>query len=254
MHRLDTLAQGTPSQNKAIRLGHPSYVWRFGQERRVALIQKYAPLDERRILDVGCGLGMYTRKFRTFSAEVYGIDLDAEKIVRAEGEKPYISLGRAEDLPFPEGYFDVILLHEVLEHVKDDQRAVAEAYRCLKAGGRMVIFAPNRFYPFETHGIYLARRYIFGVIPLVNYLPTALRRHLCPHVRSYTGGELRRLFENLPARVIVHTQIFAGYDKLASRSPLLAAVARRVSYSLEGTPLRCFGLSHFLVVEKEGRA
>ena len=254
MHQSDTLAQGASPQDKAICLGHPSYVWRFGQERRLALIQKYAPLHERRILDVGCGLGMYTRRMRTFSAEVYGIELDAEKIARAGGEKPYISLGRAEALPFPEGYFDVILLHEVLEHVEDDQRAVAEAHRCLKAGGRMVIFAPNRLYPFETHGVYLGGRYLFGVIPLVNYLPIALRRHLCPHVRTYASGQLRRLLKNLPGRVIVHTQIFAGYDKLASRSALLARMARRVSYTLEGTPLSCFGLSHFLVVEKERRA
>ncbi len=254
MGKLDTLAQGALPQDKAICLGHPSYVWRFGQERRLALIQKYAPLEERRILDVGCGLGTYTRRMRAFSAEVYGMDLDAAKIAHAGGEKPYISLGRAEVLPFPEGYFDVILLHEVLEHVEDDQRAVAEAHRCLKVGGRMVIFAPNRLYPFETHGVYLGKRYVFGVIPLVTYLPTALRQRLCPHVRTYTGGGLRRLFGNLPGRVIVHTQIFAGYDKLASRSPLLAAAARRVSYTLERTPLCCFGLSHFLVVEKEGRA
>src|SRR5688500_1141958 len=44
---------------KAIRLGHPSYVWRRGQDRRLSLIRQHVDLEGRRILDVGCGLGMY---------------------------------------------------------------------------------------------------------------------------------------------------------------------------------------------------
>jgi SAM-dependent methyltransferase len=254
MNRTDARSQGTSAQDKAIRLGHPSYIWRFGQERRLALIREHAPLDGARILDVGCGLGMYTSKMRAFSAEVYGVDLDADKVSQAGGERPYLTVGRAEELPFPEEYFDVILLHEVLEHVEDDGRAAAEAFRCLKMGGKMVMFAPNRLYPFETHGIYLGGRNIFGAMPLVSYLPAVLRRQLCPHVRAYTIGELRRLFTVLPARVVVHIQIFAGYDRLMARWPFLGTLARRVSYSLERTPLSCFGLSHFLVVEREWRA
>src|SRR4051794_25366784 len=44
---------------KAIRLGHPSYVWRSGQDRRLTQIRRYVPLEKQRILDIGCGLGMY---------------------------------------------------------------------------------------------------------------------------------------------------------------------------------------------------
>ena len=68
---------------KAITLGHPSYVWRFGQDRRLAMIERYAPLEGRRILDTGCGVGMYVHAFRRFSSEVYGIDVDADKIAEA---------------------------------------------------------------------------------------------------------------------------------------------------------------------------
>ena len=66
---------------KAITLGHPSYVWRFGQDRRLAMIERYAPLEGRRILDTGCGVGMYVRAFRQFSEQVYGIDVDPDKSV-----------------------------------------------------------------------------------------------------------------------------------------------------------------------------
>src|SRR4026209_1112536 len=62
---------------KAIRLGHPSYIWRRGQDRRLNLIRQYVALEGRRILDVGCGIGMYVEKFRRFSTDVYGVDVDA---------------------------------------------------------------------------------------------------------------------------------------------------------------------------------
>jgi ubiquinone/menaquinone biosynthesis C-methylase UbiE len=238
---------------KAITLGHPSYVWRFGQDRRLALIREYAPLEGRRILDVGCGLGMYVKKMRAFSEEVYGVDVDPEKVAEASRTLPNIHLAPAEKLPFPDGFFDVVLLHEVIEHVEDDRQAIHEAYRVIKRGGRIVIFAPNRLYPLETHGIFWRGKYRFGNIPLVNYLPDFLRRRLCPHVRTYTRGDIQRLFEDLGVKVIVHTQIYPGYDKIAARYPRMGSFLRRVTYALEGTPLRAFGLSHFVVVEKGQR-
>ncbi len=240
------------SDAKAIVLGHPSYVWRFGQDRRLALIGRYADLDSRRILDVGCGLGTYVRKLRGFSDEVYGVDIDADKVAQAKEELEHIYLAPAERLPFSDGFFDVVLLHEVIEHVACDREAVSEAYRVAKVGGRLVIFAPNRLYPFETHGVYWRGRYHFGNIPLVSYLPNALRDRMCPHVRSYTSGSLRRLFRGLMHRVIVHTQIYPGFDNMAYRHPHLARWIRSVAYALENTPMRAFGLSHLLVVEKTG--
>lgn len=236
--------------SKAITLGHPSYVWRFGQDRRLDLIRHHANIDGARILDVGCGLGTYVGKLRQFSDEVYGVDLDQDKVVQAQARFPNIYLAPAEELPFPDGYYDVVLLHEVLEHVADDHRSVAEAHRVVKVGGRLVVFVPNRLYPFETHGVFWKGEYHFGNVPLVNYLPNALRRRLCPHVRSYTSRSLLRLFEALPCRVVCLTQIYPGYDSIARRHAMIARLLRTLTYTLERTPLRLFGLSHLLVVEK----
>ena len=113
-----------------------------------------------------------------------------------------------------------------------------------------MIFAPNRFYLFETHGAYWGGRYHAGNIPLVNYLPDRWRAGFCPHVKAYTPRNLRRLLADLPVRVVVHTQIFPAYDKIVRRRPALGRWFRRVTYFLEHTPLRFLGLSHFLVVEK----
>ncbi len=237
---------------KAITLGHPSYVWRFGQDRRLELMRQHGGLEAgMRILDVGCGLGAYVRKLRTISDDVYGVDIDPDKVAQARQELPNIYQAPAEELPFPDAYFDAILLHEVIEHVRDDRQALQEACRVTRAGGRIIIFAPNRWYPFETHGIYDWRgRYHFGNIPLVNYLPLSLRNRLCPHVRTYTVRTLRDLMEGLPCRTLVHTQIYPGYDNIAHGHPRLARVFRGVTYTLENTPLRILGLSHLIVVEK----
>ena len=236
--------------NKSIEYGHPSYVWRFGQNRRFELIRSHTHLEGARVLDVGCGLGLYVRQFRVHTPDVWGVDVDPEKVAEASQTLPNISQAPAEELPFPDHTFDVLLLHEVLEHVDDDRRAVVEACRVLRPGGRLVIFAPNRWYPFETHGVFWRGRYRFGNIPLVNYLPDSLRSRLCPHVRAYTAGDLRRLLGGLPGRIVVHTQIYPGYDKVASRNRALAAVFRGLTYAFERTPLRRLGLSHFLVFER----
>lgn len=239
---------------KAISLGHPSYVWRYGQDRRLALIRRHMSLEGKRILDIGCGLGMYIKGFRAFSDQVYGIDVDFDKLVEARAELPNLSVALAEALPFPDGCFDIVLLHEVIEHVDDDRWAAQEAYRVTRGEGRIVIFAPNRFYPFETHGAYWRGEYHFGNIPLVNYLPDSLRGRFAPHVRAYSTQGLRRLFDGLDCRIVIHTQIYPGYDKVAARHPRLASTLRRITYALEKTPLRALGLSHFLVVEKRAGA
>ena len=245
-------------QEKTIVLGHPSYVWRFGQERRLDLIRRHVSLEDQAILDVGCGLGMYVRAFRRFSDDVHGVDVDGEKLAEVGSELPNLCVSVAEALPYPDGVFDVLLSHEVIEHVTDDRQALAEAVRVLKRpapgegrpGGRLVLFAPNRLYPFETHGVFWRGSYQEGNIPFVNYLPERWRARFCPHVRAYTRRDLRWLLDGLPVRIVTHTQIFPGYDKIVHRYPAVGSWLRRATYFMERTPLRILGLSHFLVVER----
>jgi SAM-dependent methyltransferase len=236
--------------DKSILLGHPSYVWRAGQERRLSLIRRYAQLEGRRVLDAGCGVGLYVAAFRRFTETAYGVDLDAEKVAQAAGHSPYVQVASVEALPFADGSFDLVLSHEVVEHVADDRAAAVEAVRVLRPGGRLVIYAPNRLYFFETHGVFWRDEYRLGNVPLINWLPDAWRDRLCPHVRAYTARGLRRLLDGLPVSVVAHTQVYPGFDKVAARRPRLGRWLRRVLYALERTPLRAFGLSHLLVVER----
>ncbi len=235
-------------------LGNPSFVWRFGQDRRLALVRRFVPLEGRRILDVGCGVGTYVRRFRAFSSEVYGIDIAFDRVRRGAEELPNLLLASSDALPFRDGFFDVVLLNEVIEHVRDDRATMAELARVLRPGGHAVFYAPNRFYPFETHGVYLGPRYRFGNIPLVNYLPGPLRDRLVPHARAYLTRDFRRITRGLPYRTVVHGYVYPGFDNLAGRSRALARVLRRATYAAEGSWLRIFGLSHFLILERTADA
>jgi SAM-dependent methyltransferase len=237
---------------KAITLGHPSYVWRRGQDRRLALIQQYVDLHGKRMLDIGCGLGMYVEKLRQFSDQVHGCDVDPEKVFKASTRLPNIHLAAAEDLPFPDGSFDVILLNEVIEHVDDDRATIREAYRCLAPGGQIIIYAPNRWYPFETHGFYLFGHYIFRLLPFVNWLPDPIRDRFCPHVRIYMGYDIKRLFDGLDVRYDAFTHIFPGLDNVAARWRTIGPLIQDLAQMLETTPLRRFGISHFVVARKPG--
>lgn len=266
----------TPTDlRKAAERGEPSYVWRAGQDRRLRLIQQAAGTRASgRILDNGCGVGLYLARLAPAAGSAYGLEFDLERASSAQqrlrkdgslssGRPPVqptrgIVCGAGESLPFRDGAFDLVLSHEVLEHVRNDRRALEEMCRVLLPpdsargidGGRIILFTPNRGYPFETHGVYWQGRYRFGNVPLVNYLPRRWRDRLAPHVRAYGPADLKRLFEGLPVRIIERRIIFGAYDNVIARWPFVGKLMRSVLQFLERTPMRGLGLSHFWVAEK----
>jgi len=236
---------------KAALRGEPSYVWREGQERRLGMIVHAAGVRIKgRVLENGCGVGMYLERMASFGGAVTGLEFDDERARQAGRRSLRVVNAAGEALPFAGSTFDLILSHEVLEHVRDDRLAMSEMTRVLKTGGRAVIFAPNRGYPFETHGIYWAGKYRFGNKLFVNYLPRRLRDRLAPHVRAYSARDMEGLLTALPVRVVERTLIFGAYDNIIARFGVLGRLLREALQFLERTPLRILGLSHYWVVEK----
>jgi SAM-dependent methyltransferase len=244
---------------KAALRGEPSYVWREGQQRRLEMILKAAgERIEGRVLENGCGVGMYVEHLAPYGGCIIGLEYDFERAAEASSRSPNIFNAAGESLPLLPGSFDLILSHEVLEHVQDDVQAAQEMVRVLrspdpalgKPGGRIVIFAPNRGYPFETHGIYWNGKYSFGNKLFVNYLPRKWRDKLAPHVRIYNRSDLAELFDGLSVKFIERTVIFGAYDNIIVRFGVFGKVLRAILQFLEKTPLKGLGLSHFWVVEK----
>jgi SAM-dependent methyltransferase len=245
--------------DKAALRGEPSYVWRAGQQRRLEMIIHAAGERIRgNILENGCGVGMYVEHLTPFGGTVIGLEYDFERAAEARTNSPHILNAAGESLPLPSATFDLILSHEVIEHVQSDRSAIQEMVRVLrspdavsgKPGGRAVIFCPNRGYPYETHGIYWKGQYHFGNKLFVNYLPRVLRDKLAPHVRVYSKRDMQKLFDGLPVKFIERTIIFGAYDNIIAKFGAFGKVLRGILQLLEKTPLKMFGLSHFWVVEK----
>ena len=236
---------------KAALRGEPSYVWRAGQQRRLDMIAHAAGSRiSGLVLENGCGVGMYVEKLTGLGARVVGLEYDFERTVEARVNSDRIINAAGEFIPLPSSTFDLILSHEVIEHVQDDRAAICEMIRVLKPGGRVVIFCPNRGYPYETHGVFWKGKYYFGNKLFVNYLPRAWRNKLAPHVRVYSRSDMQKLFDGLNVKFIERTIIFGAYDNIIARFGMLGKFLRAVLQFLEATPLKGLGLSHFWVVEK----
>lgn len=110
--------------------------------------------DGDKVLDLGCGNGYYSYLLSQIplNLKITGIDshLNAVEDARAQvpKDKATFIIGFAEKLPFPENSFDKIVMSEIIEHVKDDERVLREARRVLRPRGILVLTTPNKGYPF----------------------------------------------------------------------------------------------------------
>ncbi|HJS70521.1 MAG TPA: methyltransferase domain-containing protein [Gaiellaceae bacterium] len=98
-------------------------------------------LPGRRVLDVGCGTGALASAFAERGARVWGVDASEEmlEVARAAvGKRVGLKLGRAEELPFKDAWFERVVLRLVV-HLVDRPRALPELARVLAPGGRAVI-------------------------------------------------------------------------------------------------------------------
>jgi ubiquinone/menaquinone biosynthesis C-methylase UbiE len=121
---------------------------------RFRAIKKYVEYNRKNVLEVGCGSGiMISNLAKKFSADSYliGIDSDLNAIKYANQDNKFKNLkfmvGNVLNLNFPDGEFDEILCFDILEHVRDDAKAVSEISRVLKEDGVLIVSAPTPLYP-----------------------------------------------------------------------------------------------------------
>ena len=151
---------------------------------RLVGIEKYR--SNGRILDVGCSTGDFLSYAKSKGWEVYGSEL-AELTATIARQKLDCEVrhGMFENSGFEANYFDVVTMWDVVEHVLEPQRLVAEALRILRPGGVLVFFTPN----YNS----LTRRLIFdrwsAIIP---------ERHLC----VFDQTTITRLIEQSGGKVI----------------------------------------------------
>ena len=115
----------------------------------------------KRVLDLGCGMGGETVGYaEDGAANVVGVDIEDARIQQSRkfaaekvpGKPIGFRLLTGPGLPFPDGSFDIITMHDVVEHLEDPLAVFGECRRVLAPGGRICLsFGPLWFSPFGGH-------------------------------------------------------------------------------------------------------
>jgi SAM-dependent methyltransferase len=117
------------------------------------------PLENKKILDYGCGSGHIASYFCERN------DVTAADVVDNRDPDQRDGMGfvfiESEPLPFEEASFDIVLLNHVIVYVPERNRLMREIHRILRDGGVCYFALPNRNFPRETH----------SKLPFINYLP-----------------------------------------------------------------------------------
>jgi SAM-dependent methyltransferase len=97
------------------------------------------------VLDLGCGDGRLTARLAETGARVTGVDRSRIALERAREAHPELELAAPSPdggLPFADGWFDVVVCINVLEHVADTQRFLSELRRVLAPAGFLALAVP----------------------------------------------------------------------------------------------------------------
>jgi len=118
-------------------------VQRLLERRRAHAVEQIAGRPGR-VLDIGCGHGFLLDAFRRRGWEVQGVELsDAAAAYAREALGVPVHVGPRESWPWPEGYFDAVVMWHVLEHWPDPHEPLRTASQLLRPGGVFMAGVPN---------------------------------------------------------------------------------------------------------------
>lgn len=156
----------------------------------MATLRKYLSdwsMEGADVLDVGCGDAGVLIACAEAGARAAGIEPDGESVARGEvraeehGVDVDLRQGIAEELPYPDASFDLVILDNVLEHVGDQERTLAEIRRVLRPDGLLYMVTPK---PLSLYSLWNDPHYDLAGLVL---LPRRLQIWYFEKVRG--GGE-----------------------------------------------------------------
>jgi len=161
------------------------FICRF-DEARDGLVADFASrnLVGKKILELGCGSGDRTQLFYDVS-RVIGVDIMGQVSVERK-RKFCFFVADATKLPFRNESFDAVVSFDVIEHISDDKKFVAEAFRVCKGRGIIILGTPNRLRLSNRLRNLLGKKIVYP-------------RYLGPdiiHLREYTREQLITLVKN----------------------------------------------------------
>jgi demethylmenaquinone methyltransferase/2-methoxy-6-polyprenyl-1,4-benzoquinol methylase len=142
------------------------------KERIVSLLSNGVKYEN--LLDIGCGPGTISRDLLAISSRVWGMDISQDMINIAKGifnetqfsETVHFEVGDAEQLRFPDEYFDAVVCVGVLRYLNSWERGLEEIYRVLKPNGVVTVTFYYRFSP-HWFSMYFLYRPLLPLISLI---------------------------------------------------------------------------------------
>jgi ubiquinone/menaquinone biosynthesis C-methylase UbiE len=186
--------------------GTPAYFDQI-EERRYELepfIPAYARFDEaagRSVLEIGVGLGTDHVRFARAGADLHGVDLTEHGIelvtrrLALEGRTSQLQVADAEALPFADASFDIVYSWGVLHHTPDTARAMSEAVRVLRPGGRICVMVYSR-HAWVSYGLWLRNGPLSGR-PLRTIADVLYHHMESLGTKGFSKRELRRMLLGL---------------------------------------------------------
>ncbi len=192
-------------------------------------VMEFANFSGKKVLEVGAGMGTDLAQFAKHGALTTDLDLSsghlahAERNFRLRGLEGEFRHGDGENLPFDDGTFDLVYSNGVIHHTPNTSKVVADMFRVLKPGGRVIImvYAENSWhywYQLVTRiGIQqgdLANHSMGWVMSGTVEISEHGQR---PLVKVYTKPRLRQLFKDAGFRSISIVQDQMVEGELPSR-------------------------------------
>ena len=113
--------------------------------RFLSEIENLQVVSEKKILDVGCGMGFFLSVAKENGYDTYGVELSQEMVEYARTQLALTNIysGTLGTIQLPEKYFDIITLWDVLEHISDPQSFLKDVSEFLKDEGILAVQSPN---------------------------------------------------------------------------------------------------------------
>jgi ubiquinone/menaquinone biosynthesis C-methylase UbiE len=125
--------------------------YRFDKLRYLPEVADFAAFKGKRLLEIGCGVGLDLMEFAQQGSQVTGVDLAecavelAMKNFAYHGVHGDLRVMNGEALEFEDNSFDAVYAHGVLQYTADARRMLAEIHRVLKPGGDALLMVYNRY-------------------------------------------------------------------------------------------------------------
>ena len=96
-----------------------------------------------RVLDIGCGLGTILDDLARLGCEGFGLEPNSAAVTICKEKGLNVRCGLADELTYPENFFDTVILFHVIEHLPSPKNTLQKIFQILRPGGRVFLVCPN---------------------------------------------------------------------------------------------------------------